>query len=593
MDGTTELFTAKNLLVKKQNILFVLSLVDPRYKRQGVYIIFLLIVSSVFDLFSLASFIPLILVVLDPKESIASSWVGKVSEVTGIYDPALTGIAFTMCVLLLIILKNRFHHWVTFKKASYGYSIASDIATRTLSNYFAIPYSKFAEADYSREVNRIINIPITFANNFVIPAGTIVAELCIASMLLVTVAVYDIYLLVFIAAIVAPVGLVYFIKRKQLRAVSKELKSAYPQILKHTLQSVEGLAEIRSFGKEEFFKTRFHKAYHNLGRLFSKDHTASVNAARITEVVAAACIGAVIIYVFLSKQSYEQTLLLITIYAGAGFRAIPSINRIFSASLQMKTHEYVIDEIKQMHAVTDVAEPLAIALPFSHSIYLDNISFAHDVEKYILKNVSLSICRGEKIAITGKSGSGKTTLLLILMRYITQQAGSIMIDGEKVEACHAESFRRLMGYVPQSPYILDASIAENIAFGIGLHEIDREKIMKLISDLDLQTWIATLPHGIHTRIGERGTKISGGQRQRLAIARALYYNAEVLLLDEITNQLDSQTEEAVMQLLQSDIFVNKSIIFITHKPHLLRYFDTIYTLQDGKLESIARQPVHS
>lgn len=580
--------------MKKQNILFVLSLVDPRYKRQGVYIIFLLIVSSVFDLFSLASFIPLILVVLDPKESIASSWVGKVSEVTGIYDPAFTGIAFTICVLLLIILKNRFHHWVTFKKASYGYSIASDIATRTLSNYFAIPYSKFVEADYSREVNRIINIPITFANNFVIPAGTIVAELCIASMLLVTVAVYDIYLLVFIAAIVAPVGLVYFIKRKQLRAVSKELKSAYPQILKHTLQSVEGLAEIRSFGKEEFFKTRFHKAYHNLGRLFSKDHTASVNAARITEVVAAACIGAVIIYVLLSKQSYEQTLLLITIYAGAGFRAIPSINRIFSASLQMKTHEYVLEEVKQMVAVKRGAPDQSVrALLFETSIILNNISFAHTIGQYILKNIQMTIHKGEKIALMGKSGSGKTTLLLLLMRYITELSGDITVDDLKMESQHSASFRKLMGYVPQSAYILDASIAENIAFGIEAAEIDSDKITKLVSDLDLQSWVNTLPEGIHTRIGERGTKISGGQRQRLAIARALYYNAEVLLLDEITNQLDSQTEEAVMQLLQNDIFANKSIIFITHKPHLLRYFDTIYTLQDGKLESIARQPVHS
>ncbi len=573
---------------------FILTLVDSRYKRQGLYIIFLLIVSSVFDLFSLASFIPLILVVLDPNESIASSWVGKVSKFTGIYDPAFTGIALTMCVLLLIILKNRFNQWITFKKASYGYDIACNIATRTLANYFTIPYSKFAEADYSKEVNRIINIPITFANNFVIPAGTIVAELCIASMLLVAVAVYDVYLLMFIAAIVVPVGLAYFIKRRQLRAVSKELKAAYPQILKHTLQSVEGLIEIRSFGKEDFFNGRFHQAYRNLGKLFSKDHTASVNAARITEVVAAACIGAVIIYVLLSKQGYEQTLLLITIYAGAGFRAIPSINRIFSASLQMKTHEYVLEEIKQMVAVEGkVADQQRAPLHFKHMIGLNSISFSHNPDQYILKDVSLTIHKGEKIALMGKSGSGKTTFLLLLMRYLTEQSGNITLDGIRIEPHQTASFRTLMGYVPQNPYILDASIAENIAFGIEASDIYMDKITRLISDLDLQSWIDTLPQGIYTRIGERGTKISGGQRQRLAIARALYYNAEVLLLDEITNQLDSQTEEAVMHSLQRDIFLNKTIIFITHKQDLLRYFHTVYTIQHGKLESINTQAVHS
>ena len=580
--------------MKKQDISFVFSIIDSRYKRQGIYIIFLLIVSSVFDLFSLASFIPLILLVLDPNESIASSWIGKVSDFTGIYDHTLTGIALTIVVLLLIILKNRFNHWVTFKKASLGYHIASDIATRALSNYFTIPYAKFAEADYSKEVNGIINMPITFANNFVIPAGTILAELCIAVMLLVTVSIYNIYLLLFITAIVAPVGLVYLIKRRQLRTVSKELKSAYPQLLKHTLQSVEGLTEIRSFGKEDFFKNRFQKSYHHLGKLFSKDHTASVNAARITEVVAAACIGTVIIYVLFSKQSYEQTVLLITIYAGAGFRAIPSINRMFSASLQMKTHEYVIDEIKQMLAVEGKAPDQAgIALPFKTSISLNDISFTHTNDQHILKDMQLTIHKGEKIALMGKSGSGKTTLLLLLMRYITEQSGTITVDGVKIEAQHNASFRKLIGYVPQSPYILDASMAENIAFGIEASEIDNTKIAKLVSDLDLQSWVDTLPQGIHTRIGERGTKISGGQRQRLAIARALYYNAEVLLLDEITNQLDRQTEEAVMNLLKHKVFEDKTIIFITHKPDLLHYFHSVYTIEQGKLESILPQPVHS
>jgi ATP-binding cassette, subfamily B, bacterial PglK len=580
--------------VKKENISFIFNLVDSRHKQQGVYIFCLLVVSSVFDLFSLASFIPLILVVLDPKESVASSWMGKVSDVTRIYDPTFTAIALTLCVLLLIILKSRFNHWITFKKASYGYSIASDIATKTLASYFAIPYSKFAEADYSKEVNRIINIPITFANNFIIPAGTILAELCIAAMLLVVVAVYDVYLLLFIAAIVAPVGLVYFIRRRQLRAISKELKSAYPQVLKHTLQSVEGLTEIRSFGKEEFFKSRFYQAYHNLGKLFSKDHTASVNTARITEVVAAACIGAVIIYLLLTKQSYEQTLMLITIYTGAGFRAIPSINRIFSATLQMKTHEYVLEEIRQMlTGERKIASQQNAPLYFTHMIGLNSISFSHNPEQYILKDASLTIHKGERIAVMGKSGSGKTTFLLILMRYLTEQGGNITLDGVKIETQHTASFRSLMGYVPQNPYILDASIAENIAFGIEATDIDVVKIARLISDLDLQGWIDTLPQGIYTRIGERGTKISGGQRQRLAIARALYYNAEVLLLDEITNQLDSQTEEAVMQLLQRDIFADKTIIFITHKSGLLRYFHTVYTIQLGRLESLTMQPIHS
>jgi ABC-type bacteriocin/lantibiotic exporter with double-glycine peptidase domain len=207
-----------------------------------------------------------------------------------------------------------------------------------------------------------------------------------------------------------------------------------------------------------------------------------------------------------------------------------------------------------------------------------------------LKNIQLTIHKGEKIALMGKSGSGKTTLLLLLMRYITEQSGDIVVDGVKLEPQHSTSFRKLMGYVPQSPYILDASIAENIAFGINETEIDTTKIAKLVSDLDLQSWISTLPQGIHTRIGERGTKISGGQRQRLAIARALYYNAEVLLLDEITNQLDAHTEREVIDILNRLASLGKTLLFITHKTDLFSSFDSVYELKNGTLLSSILSP---
>jgi ABC-type bacteriocin/lantibiotic exporter with double-glycine peptidase domain len=224
---------------------------------------------------------------------------------------------------------------------------------------------------------------------------------------------------------------------------------------------------------------------------------------------------------------------------------------------------------------------------FKERIDICNVSFGHSVDHLILKNASFTILKGEKIALTGKSGSGKTTLLLLLMRYLQEGSGDIKVDGIKIEKRDAMGFRNLMGYVPQNPYILDASIEENIAFGIPAHEIQTEKIKNLIIDLDLKSWIDSLPLKASTRIGEKGTKISGGQRQRLAIARALYHDAEVLLLDEITNQLDRQTEEEVLNVLNSLALRNKTILFITHKPSTLLSFDSIYEMKDGTLANIA------
>jgi ABC-type multidrug transport system fused ATPase/permease subunit len=587
VDGEARLIATENILVKNR-FGSTLELISPRYKQQGIYIVFLLIVSSLLDLFSLASFIPLILLVLNPEQATSHTITKRIHNLTGIDDPASVGVLLTIAVLLLIVLKAQFNRWVTFKKASYAYNMASDLASSALARYFAIPYTRFSETDYSHEVNRIANIPLTFANNFVIPAGTILAEACIAFVLLITIAIYNIYLFLFLFVMVAPIGLLYLFQRRKLRAISKDLKETYPRILKNTLQSIEGLAEIRAFRKESFFKDRFRESYQKLAKTFSRDHTASVSAMRITELIAALCIGALIIYTLLTRQTYQQTIVLITIYAGASFRAIPSVNRIFAASLQMRTHEYVIHELKDMLAVDEsIATMNGTPVVFKERIDICNVSFGHSVDHLILKNASFTILKGEKIALTGKSGSGKTTLLLLLMRYLQEGSGDIKVDGIKIEKRDAMGFRNLMGYVPQNPYILDASIEENIAFGIPAHEIQTEKIKNLIIDLDLKSWIDSLPLKASTRIGEKGTKISGGQRQRLAIARALYHDAEVLLLDEITNQLDRQTEEEVLNVLNSLALRNKTILFITHKPSTLLSFDSIYEMKDGTLANIA------
>ena len=223
---------------------------------------------------------------------------------------------------------------------------------------------------------------------------------------------------------------------------------------------------------------------------------------------------------------------------------------------------------------------------------MKNISFGYEDHLPIFENISLTIKKGERVVLTGESGSGKTSLFLILIRFLQEDSGEIWVDGRKLTESESASWRKLIGYVPQNPFILDATIAENIAFGVPVENIDRAKVGRIVHGLNLGSWVDNQKNGLNTVIGEKGARISGGQRQRLAIARALYHDAEILLLDEITNQLDRQTEMEVFQALQNLAIEGKTILLITHRPELWHSFDVFYKLSGAKFFKVPQKETH-
>ncbi len=347
---------------------------------------------------------------------------------------------------------------------------------------------------------------------------------------------------------------------------------------------LEGLVDIKAFGKEIFFKKRFNETSRSLAKTFVRDHVNQTGPTRLTETIAAFIICAIIAYSALIKQNNQQTFLLLGIYAGASFRIIPSINRILNALMQIKSHEYIFKELEVLANFQPVENQEEVTpLAFGRTIELKNISFQYPEGASVLNNASFTIHKGEKIALVGKSGAGKTTILLILLKFLKANSGKIILDGAEMREDIIVEWKSIFCYVSQNPYILDGSIAENIAFGLLEGKINFEKIRRLIKDLDLEEMISQLPDGLSTQIGEKGIKLSGGQRQRIAIARALYVDAEVLLFDEITNQLDAHTEKEIINTLIKVAHQQKTILMITHHEHLLNEFDRILSLENGKI----------
>lgn len=562
----------------------LIAILRPDQFARSKWIIGLMVFNALLDFFSLASFLPLIILIVNPGFISSNSFVNTLYESTGFSTPSGFIIFLTLSVLAFVVIKNIFSVWITKVKANYVFTLGSKLSSSMLSRYMEISYLKFTQTDFTRELNRIANQPIAFANNIVMPLANLISEGIVLLLLLLCVAFYNLNVFGFILILLIPVALLYRSKRKNIRETSRELKEQYPLTLKYALQVVEGINEMKSFGKESFFKSKFRAATEILAGTFTRDHVTQTSTTRLTEIITALIVCSLVIYSILQNQSYQQTVLLLGVYAGASFRIIPSLNRIFHASLQIKTHEYLFQELELSKLVPQENDSQSgLAYEFSDTIEFKNISFQYPNGPNVLRDVSMTIHKGEKLALVGRSGSGKTTLLLILLQFLKGYTGTILVDGRETGLGDRGRLSKIFGYVPQNPYILDGTILENIAFGLPANEIDHGKILQLVHDLDLADMLAKLPNGIGTHIGEKGMRLSGGQRQRIAIARALYADREVLVLDEITNQLDALTEQEIVKTLEKDVVRKKTIIMITHHTALLNRFNRVLTLDDGIL----------
>ena len=222
---------------------------------------------------------------------------------------------------------------------------------------------------------------------------------------------------------------------------------------------------------------------------------------------------------------------------------------------------------------------------FNNEINLANISFKYDESKnFILKDVNLKIKKNSKIAIIGQSGNGKSTLLDLILGVLEPTSGKIFFDDNDILK-KSLNYQKLIGYIPQSIFLIDDNIKNNICFALDKNEIDSQKLQNAVKKSALYDFIETLPHSLETMIGERGVRLSGGQLQRIGIARALYNDPEILILDEATSALDESIEDDIVKEIFSEN-LKKTVIFATHRKTIIKYCDHCYEIKDKSLIKI-------
>ena len=567
----------------RQTFFSIYHLLGPAQQKMGKKLLILSILGVVMELFTLASFLPLLFTIVQTETIFQNSALATVYSYYGFSSLRTFLFVLIGLVAIFLVLRNLFNFFVTRLKTQFAFQVAHDLERKVLSQFLELSYLHYSKTDQAQELNRIANAPFFFSHNILLPLLNAVSESLILFSLLVSMAIYNVAAFAFVSIVITPFLIYYRLKKQDLKKTSEALDKNYTNHLKLVMQLTNGMPEIKVNQKEVFFTDEILNKNADLGKSHTAFLTLQTSIQRITEALAALGVCSLLVFCLIVEYPSTKIILLLSIYGGVSFRIIPSINRIFSGLLQIKYYEPVLSNLADrqpsfppVHHSTKSTAPITFA--FNHQIMCSNVSFRYVEGEIALNNVTCAIKKGEKTIITGPSGSGKTTLLHVMMGFLLPQGGEVKIDEVVLTEATIQEWRKKIGYVSQSPIILSASIAENIAFGEPHDRINFKKIEDLMVRLKLDLFLKTIPYGIHSQVGDKGIRISGGELQRIALARALYRNPEIYFLDEVTNQLDALSKEAILDILEEERLLGKTIILITHDPTTYRFADQLLSI---------------
>lgn len=480
--------------------------------------------------------------------------------------------------------------FVTWRLALYAEQIGVEISTRLYQHYMQQPWLFHASGSSSQLTNKISQETSRITRNIIKPLMRMNAKGTLALVMVTAVFLFN--------PVVAVTGLILFTVsyivlfrtvRRRLSRNGKTISKTNQLRFKLMNEGFGGIKDTLLLGRQENFNERFSKASSKLGRAKGVTSGLSEVPRYAMELIAFGAVIFLVLYLLAAHDgNLGNVLPILSVYALAGFKLLPAFQQVYTSLAKVKGNIAAFDSIEaDLIASGDATpvKPAAKAGKYSpqKNILLEDIHFQYPgKDEKALSGLTMEIPRNHVIGLVGASGSGKSTAIDLLLGLMTPQEGALKVDGETLSGERLRAWQNSLGFVPQAIFLADASIRENIAFGLPPDEIDEASVLRAARMAHLDELLERLPDGLDTRVGERGIQLSGGQRQRIGIARALYDDAEVLILDEATSALDGITEKLVMDAIH-DFAGNKTIIMIAHRLATVRKCDSIYLLADGKV----------
>ncbi|HEY4337695.1 MAG TPA: ABC transporter ATP-binding protein, partial [Puia sp.] len=488
----------------------------------------------------------------------------------------------------IFAIKNALSFLVYSAQSRFRYGVASRISHRNLLLYLEGDYPQYAYTDSAKHVLKIAQQPIEFCQFVLGGYQQGITEAALIGMTVFAVLLFNAKLfLLLLLLLLPPVIIIGWLTKRKLHAARTYIKTSRDVMWQHLQESIASYVESGVYDKKEFFSSRYGDAQTILNR-----HLATVNSvqgapARLAEVFAVFGLLALIAIGHFSGNAHTAGIVTLGAFLAAAYKVIPGVARLLNITGQMKTYEFTVNGLmadldlrrqpESRDNEADGSEQSAGATPALESIAFRQIGFRYG-DQPILDDISLQIRPGDFLGICGDSGKGKTTLLNILLGFIAPDKGEVFINGKAATQTERQRHWPHIAYVKQQPFILHDTILVNITLDENNYDEERLKAAVVLAGLD--TVIDKLPGGLHARITENGKNISGGQRQRIALARALYKQADLILLDEPFSELDEASEEILLRRFARLAEAGRMIVMITHNKQRLSYCNGTLSLDE-------------
>jgi len=573
-----------------KKIIFLLreffSHINRSRRKQFYFLLFLMVLASLSEAASLGLIIPFLGVLANPGIILNIPFfnIGFINNAITYQESLLY---LTIAFVFFAIFSGGIRLFLVWYTSHLSFAAGADLSLKMYSRVLMMPYISHISQNSSEIINGITNKANNAIINIIIPFLIIISSI----MLLISILLTLLFISPQISIIsIAGIGVIYFfigfISKKRLIRNGKNIAKESTRVIKYLQEGLGGIRDVIIDGTQDKFIDEYRKADFILRYSQGDNYFLSQSPRFAMEALGMVMIAAIAYFMSLSSEGVGAAIPVLGALALGAQRALPLLQRVFvgwsSLHGNLASLQDILELLGEANQVGSVGKNV-IPINFTKNISLVNASFAYpDNEKMVLKNISIEINKGERVGVIGSTGSGKSTLLDTMMGLLHPSSGFLLVDGVEINKNNLKNWQKRIAHVPQNIYLADASVAENIAFGTPIDKIDYERIINAAKGAQIVDLINSWPNKFETIMGERGSKISGGQMQRIGIARALYKNADIIFFDEATSALDVETESYVMQAIEN-IGRNFTIIIIAHRLTTLIGCSRVIKLDDGQI----------
>ncbi len=571
-----------------KSIIRLISILPKNLKKSLIFLFFFMVVLAFLEILSIGSVLPVVGILTDKSFVNENEYLSYFFNLFSISNKDYYIYFALLTLLFLYTLKSILGIILTYQKYKIAYRTRVDLSSKLLEFYIRQDYEDYTKRGSYILINNILKEIPFFVEGIITPLITLFIEAITFIFIFILLLYYEPYGTFSILLLVLVYIFLYILIFSKRISTQGKVRSENEQLVSsHIVQSINGMKEIKLWGKEDFFLKKFTGSSLKISSSQTQLGTFQELPRLATEVIGISIICLLASLFIYQGQEFSEVMVKLGFFAAAGLRIMPSINRLMGSYQLIKFYHPVTNKLYEeftnaKEIITEKNKTTFKGLQTFNNIKFDKVSFKYDVNKnYIFKDINLNIKKGDVIGILGKSGSGKSTFVDLLTSLLNPTDGKILIDGSEVKAISSD-WKKIIGYVPQNIFMSDTTIKKNIAFALNDNEIDIKTLNECVEKAQINEFLGRLPDGLDTHVGEKGSKLSGGQIQRVAIARCLYKRSQIMIFDESTNALDMETENKILDTIFA-LKKNKTIFIVSHKLNALKYCDKIYKVDNGKI----------